>query len=301
MKKKILSVIILISLVLVNTGYAKRIYARGGLETKEVRVRSFVKLDVRTQIDVYLSQGNEEKLVIETYESIMPHVNVDQKGKTLNVYLDRNINRILWQNRSHMLKVFITVKDIEEIKLSGNCDLIMQTELSVKDLKIDASGASDLSLKKISGENIKIDASGASDIKNAEFEAASLYINASGASDANVWARAKKVTIISSGASDFDLVTEGETCALRSSGASDFDVSGTCNYLRVNFSGASDLEAMALKSRDVKVDASGSSHVRVYASEKLDANCSGMSTIHYTGNPGTLSTNVSGLSSIKSK
>jgi hypothetical protein len=46
------------------------------------------------------------------------------------------------------------------------------------------------------------------------------------------------------------------------------------------------------------VDASGSSNVRVFASKKLDANCSGMSNIYYTGDPESVSTNVSGLSSV---
>lgn len=299
MKKKVIFIVVLISLVLVNTGFAKRIFARGDLGTKEVKVRSFEKLDVRTQIDVYLRQGNKEELVIETYESIMPYVNVDQKGKTLNVYLDRRVNRILWQNRPHMLKIFVTVKDIEDIQLSGACDLYMQTELSVKDLRIHASGASDLSMKKISGKNIRIDASGASDLENAAFEAESLYINASGASDAEVWVRAKDVTIIASGASDFDLDTEGEKLVLRSSGSSDFDVLGSCTYLHANFSGASNLDALNLKSEEVKVNASGSSNVSVFASKKLDANCSGMSSIYYTGRPESVSTNISGLSSIK--
>ncbi len=300
MKKRIIF-IMCIGLLFVNAGFAKRIVARGELTRNEVEVKAFTKLDVRTQIDVYLSQGDKEALVIETYEGIMPYVNIDRKGKTLNVYLDRRVNRILWQNRPHMLKIFVTVKDIEDVQLSGACDLFMQTDLSVKDLNVNASGASDLSMKKIRGENIRIDASGASDMENAAFEAASLYINASGASDGEVWVRAKDVTVIASGASDFDLDTEGEKLVLRSSGSSDFDVLGSCKYLHANFSGASSLDALNLKSEEVEANASGSSNIRVFASKKLDANCSGMSSIVYTGRPEKVSTNVSGISSIRSK
>lgn len=295
------SIIIFLSLMLAGMGFAMKLTATGPIQMKNVQVNPFTDLTVRTQFDVYLSQGDEEKLVIETYKSIIPYVNVKQTSDGLVIALDRKVNRISWLNRDKILKLYITVKDLEELKLSGACDLYMQTDFHVGDLKIDASGASDLVLKKITGTNIKINTSGASDIKGSTLEAKTVYINASGASDANVHIKAPTVKLIASGSSDFNLDVNAESLNISAHGSSDFKVKGNSTYLKANLSGSSDLKASDLKTETIVIDASGSSDSRLYVTKSLTVSCSGASSVYYTGSPQQTSFNVSGISSIKSK
>lgn len=280
---------------------AKVITVSGDLVRKEISATSFVQLDVRTQIDVCLSQGEKEEVYIETYESILPWVESEKKNGELMVRLDRRVTQINWFGRPKILKLHVTVKDLEQLDLSGACDLFMQTPMRFKDFNLNASGASDLNMKPVSGDNIRIFCSGASDISNASFDVNSFYLNTSGASDAEILIESANAEFITSGASDIDLEIVSEKLKINASGASDFYIFGECNGLKADISGASSLQAENLKSRTVDIDVSGMSDCRIYAGESLKASCSGTSSIYYSGNPPKTSFSVSGLSSIKSQ
>lgn len=297
------SIIFLLIAAMLATGSAaaKTITVTGPVENKEFKVNNFNILDVQSQYDVYMTQGNKEEVIIETYRSLMPYVRVEKEGKRLNIYLDKKLNNIHWNSKKHVLDAYVTVKDIEKISLSGACDLYMESPLVTEDLKISASGASDLDLKKIKGETIKIITSGASDIDDADLEAYKVYINASGASDGDIKVVAKVLDMIASGASDFDIDVDVDDISINAHGSSDFNARGKSKRLKVNVSGSSDLSAFDLISDTVIVDASGSSTCDVNATVIIDATSSGVSTIYFKGRPEKTKINVSGFSNIKSK
>ncbi|MCK4530634.1 MAG: DUF2807 domain-containing protein [Candidatus Marinimicrobia bacterium] len=299
---KITKFIMILVVVMVGFGFAKSVLVTGPVETEEVRVKSFNRLDVRSQFDVYLTQGNKEELVIETYKSLRPYIKVEQENNTLKISFDRKVNKIKWGGKDHILDLHITVKDLEKISLSGACDLYMQTNLETKgDLKISASGASDLDMKSIKGNKIKIITSGASDIFNADIFAQKVYINASGASDGDIRIVADIVDLIASGASDFDLVIDVNNLKINAHGASDFNAKGRTKIFTIDVSGSSEMKAYDLVSDTVIIEASGSSNCKVHALKVIDANSSGASSIYFIGKPDKTKFSVSGVSTIKSK
>ncbi|MCF8239987.1 MAG: DUF2807 domain-containing protein [Melioribacteraceae bacterium] len=85
------------------------------------------------------------------------------------------------------------------------------------------------------------------------------------------------------------------------SGACNLDVAGKCDYLKVGISGATNLDAKELIAKEVKISASGASNADVYASEKLDADVSGVGNIDFYGDPDDVRSDVSGISSIERK
>lgn len=294
-------IIILLVVVFFTAAEAKIITAGGDLVKKEISASSFDRLDVRTQIDVYLSQGGQEKAYIESYENILSWVESEEKNMELMVRLDRRVTRINWLGRPKILKLYITVKDLKRLDLSGACDLYMQTPFQVADFNLNASGASDLHMQPVKGEDIRIYCSGASDISNAVFDLHSFYLNTSGSSDAEISMKAVSAEFITSGASDIDLEINCRKLKINASGASDFGIYGECDELKASISGASSLLAENLRTRIADIDVSGNSECRVYASESLKAGSSGTSSIYYRGNPPKTSFSVSGLSSIKSQ
>ncbi len=301
MKRNKALIIFLVAFFTLGSAFAFKVTAKGPVITKKVIVKSFTKLDVRSQFDVYLTQGDKEELKIKTYESIMPYVDVDQRNGQLMVSLDKKLNNIKWLNRDHILEVHITVKELERVELSGACDLYMMTPLVTEDLKISASGASDLDLMKIEGKNIKIITSGASDIDDGDFDVKKLYINASGASDGNIKVVAEVLDMIASGASDFDIDVNVEELGISAHGSSDFDAKGKSRTFVINVSGSSDMDAFDLTSDTIIVDASGGSVCKINAIKFIDASSSGASSIYYIGKPDKTKIQVSGVSSIQSK
>ena len=294
-------IIISLLLVLVGSAFAKYIVASGPEVTEEFKVKNISFLDVRSQIDVYLTQGNKEEVIIETYKGILPYINVEQDGERLNIYLDRKVHKIKWNGKDEIINAYITVKDLDKVSLSGACDLYLDTPFETDVLKLTASGASDLDLDKIIGESIKIITSGASDIDNADLEALKVYINASGASDGEIKVVADVFDIIASGASNFNIDVDVEDLNIKAHGASDFDAVGTSKTFVVNVSGSSDMSAYDLISDTVIVDASGSSNCKVNVVKVIKANSSGASTIYYKGKPANVRVDVSGVSTIRSK
>jgi len=293
--------LLIIAVLVTSIAFAKTVYVTGPIVSDNVKVKSFSKLDVRSQFDVFLTQGNKEELMIETYQSLLPYVKVEQEKNTLRIYLDKKLNKIKWNNKDHLLIAHVTVKDLDKISLSGACDLYMETDLKTDDLKISASGASDLDLMKIEGENIKILTSGASDIDEGELIATKVTINASGASDGDIKVVANVLDMIASGASDFDIDVDVKEITINAHGSSDFNAKGNTQTFVVNVSGSSEMKAYNLVSDTVIIEASGSSNCRVNAIKVIDASSSGASSIYYVGNPDKTKISVSGVSTIKSK
>ncbi len=289
--------------VILTTGslLALNVTASGPIQKEDISVTPFTRLDVRTQFDVYLSQGDKEDLVLETYKSLKPYVKVEQNGNTLNIFLDRKINNIHWMGQERVLRVYVTVKEIEKVSLSGACDLYMETDLKAGEFRIDASGASDLNMKKVSAKKISINTSGASDLRDAQLDAEDIYVNASGASDGNLSLTAVTARIIASGSSDFDITADVDKLRIDALGSSDFHAQGRADDLILNVSGSSSMQAADLKTVNAEVDASGSSDCRVQVSGFLKASSSGASSIYYTGLPRETSISVSGVASVKSK
>ena len=232
----------LLSLVIVvfssTATYAKgkgSIWGNGDI-TKETRnVRSFDAIDVSSAFEIELTQSNEESLVIEADENIMDHIYTEVIGGTLKIYTKGNIRKI------HTMKAYISFKMINEIELSGACDIIGMNKMKFSDFTIDASGASEVELN-FTAQTVRLDLSGATDIYFTGY-ADMFEIDASGASEIK--------------ALDFEV----KECIIDASGASTIKIFATEN-LEVEASGATTVRYKGRPSVDL--DASGASSIRRY-------------------------------------
>ncbi len=108
----------------------------------------------------------------------------------------------------------------------------------------------------------------------------------------------KEVDLDLSGASSISLEVKAPKIDIDLSGASNVTLQGETRDLSIEGSGSIDVEALDLLAENVRVDISGASSVKTYASVKLDAELSGASKIRYKGNA-VLNSRTSGASSIK--
>jgi hypothetical protein len=102
------------------------------------------------------------------------------------------------------------------------------------------------------------------------------------------------------GAGNFDIeALNGETFDMSANGACSVKARGAITKLNVTSSGASDLDFGKVECKDVKMILSGASKAKIDATESLDINVSGASSVRYTGNPKRLDKKVSGVSKIE--
>jgi hypothetical protein len=103
-----------------------------------------------------------------------------------------------------------------------------------------------------------------------------------------------------SGASRVNLsAVNNEELRVFTSGASKMHLSGESAKLDLEVSGAGSVDAEELKTANAQVNASGASHVSVFAAEELRADASGASRISYSGEPKNIVRHTSGASSVR--
>ncbi|MBL0232339.1 MAG: DUF2807 domain-containing protein [Chitinophagaceae bacterium] len=205
----------------------------------EVRAaKDFHAIVLSSAFDVYLTQGNEEGVAVSASEvKYKERITVEVKNGVLYVGYDY---KGPWGNGNHKLKAYISFKQIDQLKVSGACDVSMTGVLQAKTLQLELSGASDMKGK------LDVD---------------KLTVEISGASDISLSGRTKDMDIVASGASSFKgYGLSADFCNAHASGASDIKI--TVNKeLTAQASGASDVH---YKGEAVirEIRSSGSSSVR---------------------------------------
>ena len=126
---------------------------------KETRkVGSFNSIEVSGAFEVMIKQGDAEEVTIETDRNILPLVRTEVSGSTLKIETRKNVNH------TTVLKVYVTVKDLNKIELSGAVNVKTDGKLTVPELSIEGSGASDAKMD-IAVQKLRLDCSGASKLK----------------------------------------------------------------------------------------------------------------------------------------
>ncbi len=187
------------------------------VERKKIEIENFTGIDIGGAFDIYFIAGDPVSLEIETNNKYFEKITTQVKGNILSV------NSKSLRNPD-ILKVYISAPFLDYIDIHGAADFQGEGVVITEELKIEASGASELEL---------------------QVDVNKLSTNASGASYIKLW--------------------------------------GKATTHNVTTSGASNVYALDLETKNSKVRASGASHANVYATELLDINSSGASTITTQG------------------
>jgi hypothetical protein len=203
---------LLVATLLMITTQLKAQNASGNVVSRDITVENFTGIDLSEPLDYIILQGDNDLVKIETDDNLIDKVKAEVKNGILMVD-----TRSLGGASS--LKVTIQTKDLKSITTSGAATLKSENTLKAKDLKIDASGASELKLTvdvtnltsdlsgaanlKLSGNAIRhtVKASGAADLKADDLQTSVTEVEMTGASTAHIDAK-EKLTGSISGISD---------------------------------------------------------------------------------------------------
>ena len=103
-----------------------------------------------------------------------------------------------------------------------------------------------------------------------------------------------------SGASDGRLELNAPKISVHLTGASNTSIKGKTKDFEGSASGASEIRGFDLLSENADVDASGASHIEIFASVRINGQSSGASSVNYKGNAQS-SVEKSGASSVNKK
>src|ERR1035438_7091589 len=132
---RILSMIIL-SILLVNIATISsgcRMFSErgsGNVIKQERTVTAFNAIRISGAFDLILSQGNTQSVTVEADDNLMPIIKTEVKGDELIIENTKPIHE------SHTLKVYVTVKELKKIDLSGAVDMETTGKLTLDELSI---------------------------------------------------------------------------------------------------------------------------------------------------------------------
>jgi hypothetical protein len=188
----------------------------GNVTTEVIQVKNFTGVHASSGIDVILTQG-DFYVEVEADENLHEYITVERDGSILKIGSERNIYR------AKSKVVYVTLPELEKVKISSAGDMESTEDFSCKDLDIQISSAGDLKLG-VDADDI------------------SLSISSSG--DCNLWGTAKSFDASLSSAGDlnaYELVAE---------------------YVKVRVSSAGDASVHASTEIDMSASSAGNIHYK---------------------------------------
>ncbi|MEM7187352.1 MAG: head GIN domain-containing protein [Bacteroidota bacterium] len=171
----------------------------GNVTTEERSVSSeFDEVKGNAGVDVYLTEGDEYKIVVEADENLVPLIETNISDGRLNIRTTENIGR------SKAKKVHVTYKKLTGIYATSGADVISNSVIKSEVLNLESNSGADLELDinakevyaetssgadmKLSGraQRLTASASSGSDLKARDLEVKYCKANASSGADVTV-------------------------------------------------------------------------------------------------------------------
>lgn len=163
--KKVVKIVLIIAVISVLAIFAASckwtiglVRGSGDIETEERDVSDFHKVHLSGVGNLIITQGDEESLIIEADDNIIPLIKTDVFRHRLTIGFKRGYNFIPIAK----IKYHLTVIDLDEISLSGAGDIDCD-DFNTDRLEFDISGVGDIDFN-INAERVESTSSGAGDI-----------------------------------------------------------------------------------------------------------------------------------------
>ena len=242
-------------------------------------VDTFTKISFRVPGKLYLRQGSPQKVEIEGKKDVVEETTVKVEGSKLIIGREGKWSNWNFGNGDEV-NVYVTVKDIEALNVSGAGDIIGETKIISNQLSLNVSGSGNLKVEAEVSGDMEADVSGSGD----------LFVNG-------------KCKSFNSDVSGSGKVNAGVVVADRAefgiSGSGKVEASGSAAEVRVSISGSGKVLASNLETNTCNVRISGSGDVEIAVKNEIDANITGSGSVRYRGDPSKVSSHASGSGSVR--
>ncbi len=143
--------------------FHQTIKGKGEIVRKEFKVGNFSRLKMRGSMDFFLvDNAHQSNIVVNTYNNLIPYIEIKQKGNILEIGLKKNVN-LIYRNP---FEVYIPVsrQTLKSIELIGSGDVNSELIFTAKNLEIGLLGSGDISLS-VAVENLEANLSGSGDLR----------------------------------------------------------------------------------------------------------------------------------------
>lgn len=227
---------------------------------------SFFGIDISSNFDITLQQGQEYSATVVIDTDIEQYLNVNVRNNILYVSIKgaptKLVNQINSLSAPHPT-LTITMPDLSSIHLSGSCTL-----------------TSEETFQGLRGE-FDIFLSGASSVDRLSVAAGELDMDVSGTSKACILADCSSVEIEAAGMASISVTGNCDEYGVEASGSAKVTLVGSASELECECSGASHLDSSELTVDKADIECSGASTTKINVEKVLEVSLSGVSTCLY--------------------
>lgn len=154
----IFSAIITLNSCIYTSDWDSGVSGNGNVVTEAIDVTGFTGVHASSGIDVEISQG-DFSAELEADENLHEYITVEREGDMLVIDSERNIRK------ARKKVVYVSLPELDELRISSAGDIIGRTEFECEDLDISISSAGDLDLGVTANRiDISISSSGDCDL-----------------------------------------------------------------------------------------------------------------------------------------
>jgi hypothetical protein len=149
--------------------------------TQDRHLTGFNAVNASGSFDVYIVQNGTESVKVEAPSDVIDHIVTEVDGGTLKIH-DKNNSNWSWHSLVGHKKVaiYVTVKDINSIGITGSGDVFFKEGIKTSSLKIRVSGSGDV-VGKVDVKSLECGISGTGDMKlSGHAETSSVQVSGSG-------------------------------------------------------------------------------------------------------------------------
>jgi hypothetical protein len=159
MKNKFLFLfILLLPLFMQSCLLSPSIKGNGDVQQEERNVDNFNEIKASRGVNVYLSQGEETRVLVRADENLLDVIETEVIGDELII---RSTARV---RNAESFKVFVTSPEYESIKSSAGSNVYSETEIVSDNLKVSASSGANITLE-INSRDLEVSASSGSNVR----------------------------------------------------------------------------------------------------------------------------------------
>jgi hypothetical protein len=252
----------------VNAQFGTSARGNGKVVSNERTVGDFTAISINSSADVKLIQGNKTKVVVKTDENIQQNVTTEVSGGVLTIDTKGRFTAV------KELTVFVTVENLERVRINGSGDFDSEGVIRGNELEILINGSGDVEM-------------------DLEMKSVVTHINGSG--DVELSGIQGNLELFVNGSGDFE--ADGvrlDQCNITVNGSGNVKLNGSANDVKLNQSASGDINLFNLKANNMVADSRGSGDMVVSVSGNLKVSLRGSGDLTYYGEPTSISTSAKG-------
>ena len=146
----------------------------GEISSESRNVTYFESINLRTAGNVFISQGNENSVKIESNKDILPQLITKVEDETLLIDCEKAICPA-------KLNIYVTVKDLNSVQLSGSGNIFNFTPIRTDELFIKSIGSGNVNITEVNCSKLGIVSGGSGNVSvDGNTNASVVEVNGSG-------------------------------------------------------------------------------------------------------------------------